>query len=192
MKKTLSLILVMMTIQLNANEVKKPRDFVKMGNIISFNNSKYYLKSSANPSPNYFKQEYLRAKSSLDNYKEMITVDVLKGKLTLEQALKVKIQELEQLKKNNPLVNYAVYKKGESYILDFIMTDGADLFEWNLYKYIVKGKGKQQHLVLISYTYKRTIKTTEMGKQFFGYIKAQRNKMIQKLSNVNISSIRII
>ena len=180
-----------MAIQLHANEVKKPKDFIKMGKVISFNSLKYYLKSSANPSPNYFKQEYLQAKSSLDNYKEIITVDVLKGKLTLEQVLKVKIQELEQLKKSSPIVNYAVYKKEKSYVLDFIMTDGADLFEWNLYKYIIKGKGKKQHLVLCAYTYRKTIKTSAMGKQFFAYIKAQQQKMIQELEKVDISPIAI-
>ena len=180
-----------MAAQLSANETKTTQDLINMGKVVNFNNLEFHLKWSANPSAKYFKQEYLQSGSSLDNYKEMITVDALKGKLTLEQALKIKIQELQQLKKTNPIVNYSVYQKDKSYTLDFIMTDGGELFEWNLYKYINKGTGEKQHLVLCSYTYRKIIKTQEMAEQFFGYIKDQRNNMIQELHKIDISSVEI-
>ncbi len=160
-----------------------PTDYVKAGEQIKFNGSAYHLKWSDNPSANYFKQEYLKDGSTLDDYTEMITVDVLVGSIRAEQAIQIKVKELTARKKSDPVTNYAVYKNEDSgeIVLDFVICDGVKLLEWNLYRYVEVSKGSRKNLILIAYTNRGTLAE---AKTFFNNLKGSRNDMILALNDV--------
>jgi len=75
----------------------------------------------------------------------MIIIESLIGDLTVEDAAKFKISELELLKKTNPVVNYNIYDNGNEKIIDFVISDGAYIFEWNLYRYKYEKSKKIKH-----------------------------------------------
>ena len=94
---------------------EKPKDHVNAGEQIKFNGDSYNLVWSDNPSKDYFKQEYLKPGATLeDDHREMITVDVLVGKTTPEQACKIKTDELKKRKASDPVTNFQVFKKDVS------------------------------------------------------------------------------
>ncbi len=46
--------------------------------------------------------------------------------LTVRDAVEAKVQELEERKKSDKCCNYLVYERDGEYVLDFLVSDGAD------------------------------------------------------------------
>lgn len=159
---------------------------------LTFNESKYSLAWSSNPSQGYYKQEYLLDSTTIEEYNEMFLVEALKGKISPEVAAELKVNELKELKKNNPVINWNVYEKKNERIIDFVITDGATQYEWNLYRYsVLKNTDGQKYLVLYAYSYKDTLYTNEDLKPFFNRIMENRNLLISKLGAFKLPELKI-
>ena len=173
-------------------EEKAPKNPLSINTLVKYNGDWYKLKWSSHPQPNYYKHEYLQKGETPGKYTEMIMIDVLEGNIGSKQALQVKVSELDAKKKANPIVNYNIYKneKTNELVLDFVLTDGGDLYEWNLYRYIDAEKGSKKCLVLIAYTYRNIITDRESMLQFFGYIKDSRAEMMDKLYDMDFPRFR--
>lgn len=172
---------------LTAAADETPKDYINAGKQIKFNDTTYKLKWSANPSQNYYKQEYLQHGSTLENYKEMITIDVLVGNISPEQAVEIKTDELKARKASDPVTNFQVFKKDNEYVLDFCICDGKRILEWNLYRYVKVNKASKEYLVLIAYTKRGTL---DEGKSFFKTLKESRNEMILSLDKLALPKMR--
>ncbi|MBK8554116.1 MAG: hypothetical protein IPL53_24935 [Ignavibacteria bacterium] len=123
---------------------KKPDpvyDYLNTGKEIMFNNVKYNLAWSSNPSDNYYKQEYLSGYDTPGNFKKMILLEVITGKKQLKDAVDSKVAELKKLKESDPVVNYELFEKNGEIMLDFILSqynpdqNGSDIIERNVYRY---------------------------------------------------------
>ncbi|RYM32553.1 hypothetical protein ERX46_14880 [Brumimicrobium glaciale] len=170
--------------------LNSPKDFLGVGKKINFDKKEYSLVWSSNPSDNYYKQEYLPEGATLKEYNDMIIIESIIGDLTVEDAAKFKISELELLKKTNPVVNYNIYDNGNEKIIDFVISDGAYIFEWNLYRY-KNEKSKNKALVLYAYTYRDSIVDNEVLKPFFGRIADNRNDIIKQLGELKLPKVKI-
>jgi hypothetical protein len=180
MKSIISFIALAIVSTSLANET--PKDYVNAGEQVKFNGNSYKLVWSDNPSKNYFKQEYLKPGATLeDDHREMITVDVLVGNITPEQACEIKTEELKKRKSSDPVTKFQVFKKDGEYVLDFCICDGKKYLEWNLYRYIEVKKGAKKYLVLIAYSNRGTL---AKGKPFFKNLNESRNDMILALDKV--------
>ena len=108
---------------------------------VQYNNTSFQLSWGAHPSGNYYKQEYLPAGEKSDRYHHMIMIEAVTGDIPIKNAISSKIQELEDRKKTDALVNYQVIENKVSgeYMLDFILSQssGKDIVvvEWNVYRY---------------------------------------------------------
>lgn len=192
MKKTITLLALISATTLFAET--SPEDYLDIGNQIQFNGAWYELKwSDYQASANYYKQEYLQKGTTLDDYNEMITVDVLNSNIGVDKALQIKVAELTELKKRNPIVNFDLYQNDEKnkFFLDFVLTDGGDLYEWNLYQYMTAGRGSKRHLILTAYTYRDKITSREKMLQFFGRIKTKRSEMLEALDKVTLPEMKL-
>lgn len=157
-----------------------------------FNESKYALVWSSNPAQGYYKHEYLLDKTTLENYNEMFLVEALKGKITPKMAAQMKIDELKELKKDNPVINWNLYENNNDIILDFVISDQETQYEWNLYHYTVqKNVSGQKYLVLYAYSYKDSLFTNEDLKPFFNRILENRESLITKLGEFNLPELKI-
>lgn len=172
---------------------KEPiKDYLGIGETLTFNENQFHLAWSANPSANYYKQEYLLDSTSLEDYNEMLIVEAVNGQTTPEIAVEMKLDELAQLKVNNPVINWNVYKNKDEIILDFVITDNATVYEWNLYRYsTLKDTKKGKHLVLCAYSYKDILYTNADLKPFFNRILENRDDYISKLGELVLPKLRI-
>lgn len=139
---------------INVNTVK---DYLNVGDSITFKDETYYLGWSANPSEGYYIQEYFPKGEVADHYNQMFTVSVhyMEG-LTPEIATAAKVNELEQRKKTDACCNYKVYKNGDDRMLDFLVSAkdpnkpgllSTVEFDLHLYKQVeIKGKPALQLL----------------------------------------------
>ena len=97
---------------------KPVQDYLGVGQSIEFNGKNYQLAWSSNPGEGYYNQEYLTDSSSLSNYNELLMVEAIKGSISTDDAVGVKVSELQEWKKSNPIINWNVYKNGEERVID--------------------------------------------------------------------------
>ncbi|PHR35233.1 MAG: hypothetical protein COA38_02795 [Fluviicola sp.] len=175
-----------------ADETDSVKDYLGIGESLSFNEKIFTLAWSSNPTSGYYKQEYLLDSATVENYNEMILVEAIKGDISPKLAAQSKIAELKELKKNNPVINWNLYERKNEVILDFVITDNATKYEWNLYRYsTVKDSTKQKYLVLQAYSYKDILFTNEDLKPFFNRILENRDAFMRKLGKLDLSEIKI-
>jgi len=131
-------------------------DHLNVGSV-SFDNVKYDLSWSSHPSENYYKQEYLADKDSIESFKKMILLEVLTGSTQLKEVVDSKVAELKKMKETDPMVNYELFEKDGEMMVDFLISgkiaDGnaMDLIERNVYRYksFKDIKGKEGVLCLV-------------------------------------------
>lgn len=117
-------------------------DRISVPGPVAFDGKSYELAWSAQPQPNYYKQEYVPAGEAPQTYSSMVLVEVLTSGAGVKEALGGQAQMLNDRKPNDPLVNFSVLQNeqtGEA-ILDFIMSSKDDkgeyVVEWNAYRYV--------------------------------------------------------
>ena len=119
------------------------RDYFNVPGPITFNNQDFLLSWSSNPSPNYFKHEYVPKGTDPEKYNEMIMLELVLGdNLNIDNIISGKIKELNARKPADPMVKYESTKdskSGESH-LSFLLSAGDDeankIVEWNYYRYL--------------------------------------------------------
>ena len=81
--------------------------------------------------------EYLRKEDNLNKYEKMLIVEAVKGEVTIDQAVSIKIKEFENWNKKNPAINYRRFDnvKTKETIIDYVISDGKGICEWNVYRY---------------------------------------------------------
>lgn len=161
---------------------------------LKIENKEYNLAWSSHPNENYFKQEYLPKDQNLEKYKKMVLIEFVKGDFKLENVIQQKVNELDNLKKNNPIINYQVYENNDEYILDFLLSENSEdgkeikIVERNIYRYkIIKDKEKNGvFLFAISERgYENDLET------FFSNLKNNSSKLIETVGNFTLPNFDI-
>ena len=80
-------------------------DYLNVGKTLKFQGKKFELKWCQHPIEAYYLQEWLPK---------------------VRDAVEAKVQELEERKKSDKCCNYLVYERDGEYVLDFLVSDGAD------------------------------------------------------------------
>ena len=159
---------------------------------ISFEDRAYELAWTAQPSDNYFKQEYVPEGQSVETYSEMILVEAVAGAITPMQAAALQVQSLEARRGSDPVFNYDIIQNeatGEV-LLDFLVSDlAADpvVIEWNAYRYVPLAEGEGVALFAVS----RRGYGEEGARSFMGGLGAMRSAAIKALSAHDLPAIAI-
>lgn len=95
---------------------------------------------------NTFKQEYFAAGESLDTFRNMMVIHVFTGpNMNLEDVANAKLDELRELQKMNPVVNWQTFnnKKTGEFMIDFLTSENSadgqyiDMAERTIYRYVM-------------------------------------------------------
>jgi|SRR5690554_961025 len=179
-------------VSFKSDEVKPAKDYLGVGKSLMFNEHEFHLTWSGNPSVGYYKQEYLLDSTTIENYNEMLLIEAIKGNISPELAANAKVAELQQLKEDNPTINWNVYEGNGEIIIDFVITDKATIYEWNLYRYaILKDVNKQKYLVLRAYSFKDKLYSNDDLKPFFNKILENRDDYIAKLGKLELPKLNV-
>lgn len=136
MKKTLFCVVVALHFAVTgfaniarSGEIESMPMYFDVGNPIEFGGEKYYFAWSARPYSFYMLQEYLPAGQTFENYTGMFTASVMitgNAPLDSRKAVEMKVAELEEVKKKDPVCRYLVSENDGRYILDFIVSKSND------------------------------------------------------------------
>lgn len=135
------LLVLTMVLAGGAAQADDAVDRLQLVGPLSYDGVDYSLAWSAQPTPGYYKQEYLPAGQRPATFSEMIIVEVLTSGADVNGAAAKQIEMLNERKANDPLVNYDLLQNAQSgeVILDFLVSgrtqDGSILVEWNAYRY---------------------------------------------------------
>lgn len=192
MKKNVILIIGFCCLTMMSFTMKDIIDYLSVGSELSFNNEKYDLAWSSHPNATYFKQEYLRKSDKLEKYDKMILVEAIKTTLNPEKASQMKISELTNLKKFNPIVNFkqAELSNQSDKIISFTIS-GGNILEWNVYRYQQQQIENENMIILYAYSYRNYVSTKEDVTKFTDYVKNNENKMIETITKTNIPKVKI-
>ncbi len=144
---------------------------------------------------NYYIQEYLTANDSIGNFKEMISLFVLNESVSIDDAVNIKIQELDEFKKTDPVCNYALTtgSKKSEYIVDFLRGESIGeimtLVEFNIYRYKQIKIGKNKKAVLV-YAFSKRASGYDII-PFLKSLKVERLKYIEKIQAIELPEINL-
>lgn len=123
-------------------QAQAPTDYLGVPGPINVAGTDYALAWSSNPNEAYFKQEYLPAGASAEQYESMVLVEFLGTDMALRDVVAAQVQMIEARKATDPVANFAVLQNDSTgeYVLDFLLStkdeNGEFILEWNAYRYI--------------------------------------------------------
>lgn len=192
MKKNVILIIGFCCFTMMSFTINNIIDYLSIGSELSFNNESYNLAWSSHPNATYFKQEYLRKSDKLEKYEKMIIVEAIKTNLNPEKASQMKINELANLKKINPIINFKQVQSSNpnDKIISFTIS-GGNILEWNVYKYQQQQIENENMIVLYAYSYRNYISNKEDVTKFINYVKNNESNMIENITKIKIPKVKI-
>ena len=192
MKRRLVLFLMFMVQFFMAQ--KKVEDYLHLGDKYRFDNKDYKLVWSSHPASNFYKQEYILPNENVEKYTRMIMIDFLEGDLTPKDAISNFVNNLENSKKQNPIINYQMYEREDEYILDFITSknsqDGKEILilERNVYRYFRINTPKRKGVLLFGVS-DRAYTKKEMD-NMFSVLKNKKLDLVNKVIQIEVPKIK--
>ena len=192
MKRRLVLFLMFMVQFFMAQ--KKVEDYLHLGDKYRFDNKDYKLVWSSHPASNFYKQEYILPNENVEKYTRMIMIDFLEGDLTPKDAISNFVNNLENSKKQNPIINYQMYERENEYMLDFIISknsqDGKEILilERNVYRYFRINTPKRKGVLLFGVS-DRAYTKKEMD-NMFSVLKNKKLDLVNKVIQIEVPKIK--
>ena len=173
------------------------KDHLSVPGPIQFDSVAYALSWSSHPTDNYYKHEYLPKGADPDKFNQMLLVEFVAGKWKAMDVLDEKVRELDQLKRVNPVVNYAIFKNATTgdLILDFLVSknspDGKTILfaERNVYRYKKITIAGGQDGVLLFGVSVRSYGDAIMN--FVSQLKDNRKALIDKVGHFTLPDITV-
>ncbi len=137
----------------------EPIDRIGVAGPLTFNKTTFNLAWTDKPNDTYYIQEYLPQDEKVENFHQMLTLHLFDRDIKLKNAIKQKVQELENRKKTDPTCQYQVTESpdGKEFIVDFLLGeskgDKMTIMEFNLYRYKqVELNNKKKGILVYAYT----------------------------------------
>ena len=192
MKRRLVLFLMLMVQFFMAQN--KVEDYLYLGDKYRFDNKDYKLVWSSHPTSNFYKQEYILPNENVEKYTRMIMIDFLEGDLTPKDAISNFVNNLENSKKQNSIINYQMYEREDEYMLDFIISknsqDGKEvlILERNVYRYFRINTPKRKGVLLFGVS-DRAYTKKEMD-NMFSVLKNKKLDLVNKVIQIEVPKIK--
>lgn len=137
-------------------QTTKPIDRLGVEGPVNFDEVPFNLVWTSHPTAKYYKQEYLANGDKLENFHMVIMLEVIIGRLNLNDVVETKVAELRKMNIPNPVVNKETFIKNRELMLDFILSqkvaDGKSMLivERNVYRYkmVIDENAKEGVLLL--------------------------------------------
>ena len=154
----------------------------------------YVFSWSLHPNQLYYKNEFLNRGDSVTHFKKMISIEFLVGNYALIDVVNQKRVELERRKTTDKFCNQILYENNEKgeYMLDFLISEqdsNSLIVERNIYRYKLYSDSINKGVLLFAYS-ERSYDNEIMN--FLKNMKSNNFKMVNKIGNYDLSSIKLI
>lgn len=191
----IKILILLLTIPLfYVNAQNTVNDYLNISGPIKLNQKEYKLIWSSHPNENYFKQEYISSNENINRYNSMVLIDFVKGDFNIKDVVDQKVAELQEMKKNNPVINYQIFENKEEYILDFLISENSKngkeilIAERNIYRYKIISNEKNKGVLLFALSERGYPENMD---SFFNNLKSNTSKLIEAVGNYKLADIEI-
>ncbi|MGX5852269.1 hypothetical protein ACWKW6_01440 [Dyadobacter jiangsuensis] len=187
--------LLLASVQSFGQNSKPAVNYMGIPGLIVFQKKSYRLIWSSHPDASLYKQEYLAASDNFPNYKSMITIDFVVATVSVDDAVRTKLRELDQLKRTLD-VNYEVIGNaatGEK-IIDCLLgqaaaDDAKSIYEHDVYRFkAIAAKSGQKGILLYALSNRAYGKDIQ---PFLTRLKTERKALIAEVAKVPVPEITI-
>ena len=164
------------------------KDFLNIGNKITFNGEDFYFGYSSNPIKNYYFEEFFPKGDIPERFNKMFTVSIfLNENANPKDAAITKMSEIERRKQTDPVCNYMVYEKDNEFILDFLVSKSngqyLDFVEHNVHHYKQVSINGNNGVQINFYSHRAY---GDDITPFLKNLKTEKEKTIMELTKTNI------
>jgi hypothetical protein len=125
------------------------------------------------------------AKETLDHWTLMLGVRVFKGKLSPDEAVARKAQEVQARRgKGDFMANSAAFAKGDSRVIDFVVSQ-SPIVEHNVMSFSSRPDGRLVSYQIARRYYQPTSEVDDGLRAFMGEIKANRDTYVRELERLS-------
>ena len=173
----------------------EPIERIGLKGPIEFNKTEFSLAWSQKPNANYYVQEYLPKNETVENFNQLITVNVFVMDVSVENAIQQKTKELTKRKETDDVCNFSVINSpdGKESILDCLLSSGkngkVDVVEFIIYRYKqIELENHKKALLIYSYS-KRSY-----GENITAFLKnlgAERTDLLNVMISKELPKIKI-
>jgi len=173
----------------------QPIDRIGVKGPLEFDSTNFHLVWSDKADFNYFIQEYLPEGENVESFNQMLAIHFLETDIGLEKAVGLKINELKEREKTDPLVKYKIFKNADKteYIIDFIVGEHegeyTNIIELNFHRYKeINLSKKRKALILFAYS-KRAYKNDTYT--FMQNLASYREKYLKEITSTTLPEVTI-
>ncbi len=169
-----------------------PKDALEIGEELTFSSEKYKLTRSGKPYNNYFIQEYIRPKETINSFVKSIVVMAIVDTTTVDQLLDLKLKDFKKLKEKNNSLTYEILLNDEGgRMVEFTLND-KDFVYWNIQRFDVQ-KTKTDQTVGVIYTYVEKKSITELNTiaKILQSIKEKRVNYITEVGEIKLPKVNL-
>ena len=157
---------------------------------IVFEDVEFALAWTSHPSETYYKQEYVPAGQTVEQFEDMFMIDVMTDDITPEAAAAAMIKNLDARKGSDPVINYDLIRNDQTgeIVLDFLLSDstsGTMIVEWNAYRYVPFGDG------IALYAISRRGYGEDGARALLGGLKEKRQSAINALALMELPELSL-
>ena len=129
--------------------------------------------------------EYVPAKETLDHWTLMLAVRIFKGKLTPDQAVAMKDQEVQARREQGDyMANSMAFAKGDFKVIDFVMSQ-SPIVEHNVTSFSKRPDGHLVSYQIARRYYQPSSEVDDGLRAFMGEIKTNRDKYVQEIERLS-------
>jgi hypothetical protein len=172
-----------------------PVDQIGVPGPLTFNKTSFSLAWVSHPNANYYIQEYLPAGESTSHFTQMLSLYFLSTELSIEDAVRQKVAELEKRKSTDATCNYEVHEEPEKkeLMLDFVLGESKNgnmtIAEFNVYRYKAVDLGNGSKGIVL-YAYSKRAEGDGI-RTFYKSLSQQRVKSLTEMSAVELPKVRL-
>ena len=167
-------------------------DRIGLSGPIEFSKTKFSLAWSEKPNENYFVQEYLPKRETLEKFNQLITVNVFVVNIGVEEAINQKVSELTKRKETDRVCRFKMInsKDDKEKMLECLLgSEKIDIVEFIIYRYTqIELENNKKALLVYSYS---TRGYGEDVASFMERLKVKRNDLINEMSSMKMPDIII-
>ncbi|MFD2555123.1 hypothetical protein [Sphingobacterium tabacisoli] len=193
--KNLLLLLSCIILQSFTTVANDPIDKIGVKGPLTFDKTVFNLAWSSNPNKGYYVQEYLPKGEKVENFNQMLSIQLLEADISINNVVSQKLRELNDRKKTDPICNYQVIENPDAneVIVDFLIgeskNDKMTVVEFNVYRYKQVELSDGKKAMLLYFYSKRSY--GEGITSFLQTLKTERTKYINEMIGTDIPKVSI-
>lgn len=193
--KNLIILLSCIILQSFTTVTTDPIDRIGVKGPLTFDKTAFNLAWSSNPNKGYYVQEYLPKGEKVENFNQMLSIQLLEADISFNDVVGQKLRELNDRKKTDPICNYQVIENPDAkeVIVDFLIgeskNDKMTIVEFNVYRYKQLELSEGKKAIILYFYAKRGY--GEGITSFLQTLKTERTKYINEMIGTDIPKVSI-